>query len=312
MRIKSAPEDFVVEEISGVEFRPSGAYAYFWLRKRNMTTLACVDAVASFLGIPLQRVGVAGNKDKVAVTSQLCSVPSGYAERLKGFRHDKMSVELAGFGDHLIATGVLKGNHFKILVRDAQVPKKKEWFVNFFGEQRFSSANVEIGRAILKREFSTAIKFIMRRDGRQKRILKQYLDFRPADVVGALRCLPEKVLHLVVHSYQSWLWNEVVREIVREPSDVVLPMAGFGFEGSEEVLMKYEVLLEKDGLSFESFVISALPELSVESVSRQIWIRVRDLKMELRGSDVFLEFSLPKGSYATEVVRQLFSHSKSL
>lgn len=308
MRIKSVPEDFVVDEIPGVEFGSSGAYAYFWLRKRNMTTFAAVDVLASFLGVPVQRVGVAGNKDKIAVTSQLCSVQSGYAERLKKFSHEMMSVELAGFGDHPIATGVLRGNRFKIIVKDVSLPKKKEWFVNFFGEQRFSSANVEIGRAILKEEYSAAVKCIMRRDGMQKRMLKKCLDVRPSDVVGALRCLPRKVLRLVVHAYQSWLWNEMAKEFAVSPSELELSMVGFGFEGSEELKEKYDALLERDDLSFDSFVIPAFPELSVESVSRRLWICVSDLVMEQKGCDVLLVFSLPKGSYATEVVRQLFGN----
>ena len=54
------------------------------------------------------------------------------------------------------------------------------------------------------------------------------------------------------------------------------------------------------------FIIRALPELSVEGAIRECFIDVEDLKIERMDDRAIVEFFLPKGSYATIVVKALF------
>ena len=73
-RIKAAPEDFVVEEISAPpSMSAEGRYTIAQIRVRNWETNRLVRALARVLHISRNRVGFAGTKDKHAVTTRLFS-----------------------------------------------------------------------------------------------------------------------------------------------------------------------------------------------------------------------------------------------
>lgn len=178
--------------------------------------------------------------------------------------------------------------------------------MNFFGEQRFSSNNIAIGRSILQGKYAEAVAIIQNRNSWQKDLTEKYLQHHNSDYVGALRQLPKKLLNLMIQSYQSNLWNIVAEQIASTPSDVALQMPGFGFDERNELREIYETILANDNLSFDSFIIKSLPSLSVEAVSRKVWIQVTDMKITPRKDNtILLQFTLPKGSYATEVIKQL-------
>ena len=96
-KIKQIPEDFVVREISGIRPSEHGKYTYFLLKKRNYTTQRAVKAIADALHIPEKRFGFAGNKDKNAITEQLCSVdvdsyyPVKWCSKCYGGLHENRS-----------------------------------------------------------------------------------------------------------------------------------------------------------------------------------------------------------------------------
>lgn len=304
--LKSVPEDFIVQEIPSLEFKPTGKYLYFWLNKRAYTTLDAVQDIAEFLHLPVHQIGVAGNKDKHAVTKQLCSVAARFKKQLEQFSHKKIWLETTGFGNEQLAAGMLQGNTFKIIVRNADyIQQKKQWFINRFGEQRFSSHNVDIGRALLQKNFTQAITLLQQT---HQRFIHPH-----SDAVHTLRTLPQKILRLTIHAYQSWLWNQAVDLCAKHttPSETaILQLPGFGFDGDETLRKTYEQLLNKDQLTIDSFVLRALPDLSAEACERNVWIKVTDLIIQqVSPQTILLTFTLPKGSYATEVVRQLFENA---
>lgn len=303
--IKSIPEDFIVEEIPLVELKTNGIYIYFWLIKRDCTTINAVQEIANFLHIPAKYIGVAGNKDKLAVTKQLCSLKITYEKQLKQFIHKLIKIEIAGYGDERIAAGLLKGNYFQIIVRDAdKIPSKKEWFINYFGTQRFSSDNIEIGKAILQQNFRLAVELLQES---QKKFISSSSS---TDFIQTIKKVPNKILRLIINAYQSDLWNKIITQITKNtlPSEnLTVQLPGFGFEENQELRTRYEQLLEKDNLSLESFIVRSLPDISCEACERKVWIQVTNMTIT-QNSDktILLTFTLPKGSYATEVIRQLF------
>ena len=81
-RIKSAPEDFEVEEIPAYEPCGSGDHVYLWIEKRAMGAEYFNRQIARRLGIANNEVGTAGLKDRQAVTRQWVSVPDVDNDRL--------------------------------------------------------------------------------------------------------------------------------------------------------------------------------------------------------------------------------------
>jgi tRNA pseudouridine13 synthase len=164
-RIKCAPEDFVVEELPAYEPSGEGTHLFLKFEKRGLTTDAAVRSITKALGIEMREVGIAGMKDKVAVTTQWVSIPTPpkdptVEERAKALVIDGIRVLDAKRHTNKLKTGHLKGNRFVIVVRDvpaeavagvieAMARFGQEGVPNAFGVQRFGKAgdNAERARA---------------------------------------------------------------------------------------------------------------------------------------------------------------------
>jgi tRNA pseudouridine13 synthase len=293
MELKRIPEDFVVREKSTAVVKGAGEYVYFLLRKRGYNTLDAVEAVANALHVPAGWIGFAGNKDKQAVTEQVCSINNVSAERLKEVLINDIEIIVLGRGEKPISLGDLDGNYFEITIRDAPAPEKRARFVNYFGEQRFGENNADVGKAIVKKDFKQAA---------------YLLGFNPLNPVSELVRLNKKLLGIYVNAFQSKIWNESVRKIIElgiSADDV--PVVGFGTEFIiPEVEKVVSGILAVEGVSLRDFIIKQIPELSAEGAVRKVYCEAQDLAVEKKDNDVLLKFFLPKGCYATVFVEQLF------
>ncbi|MEM2916643.1 MAG: tRNA pseudouridine(13) synthase TruD, partial [Candidatus Woesearchaeota archaeon] len=212
MKLKQVPEDFIVKEISTITPEKEGEYTYFLLKKKNYTTLGALQQLALALNTPLNWFGCAGNKDKVAVTEQVCSVATIAPASLKSLVFDNLWLEPLGKGSKPVSLGDLKGNHFEITVRDIDaLPEPKTRFINYFGEQRFSTHNAAIGKALVKRDFQQAVALLLESKSIASMAVQQSLASQPKNYLGALKTLPLRLLRFYIHAYQSLLWNELAK-----------------------------------------------------------------------------------------------------
>ena len=129
--------------------------------------------------------------------------------------------------------------------------------------------------------------------------------------VGVLRKLDTKILRFYIHSYQSALWNKVVKALKKSPE--VVPILGYLTELEGEVKEQYEKLLEEDGVKQQDFLMKSLPELASEGADRKVEVEAKDFtskweedELNKKRKKVILTFTLPPGAYATMVVKQLF------
>lgn len=300
-KIKQKPEDFFVKEIINLKTEDGGEYTYFILKKKNYTTLRALQHIAEQTGAQLKRFGFAGTKDKKAVTEQAVSAKGISREQLEKVKLKDIEIGVVGKGNEPISLGDLEGNYFKIILRDCEKePKKLSKFKNYFGEQRFSKNNAEIGKAIVKKNFENAAKLVVENKGDNESVLKEYLQKKPNDYVGALRKMPIKILKMYVHAYQSLLWNRMAEKSGEEE----IPLIGFGTIPGE----KEKNVMEEEGITTRDFIIKEIPELSSEGDSRKVFAGVKNLKIRKIEEKAFeLEFELPKGSYATELVKQMLT-----
>ncbi len=291
-RLKEKPEDFIVNEITNIKLKKKGNYSIFFLKKNNYTTEKAVQTIANKLNIPRKFISYAGNKDKVAITTQYISIKNA---KIKELELKDIRLDFKGYLDKPILLGDLKGNEFIIKVITDEKLKKINKMVNCFGEQRFSKNNKEIGKLIVKRDFKRAVDFIIKNNEEQ---VKEYLSKKPTDYIGALRKIPLKILKLYVHSYQSYLWNEMAAK-----SNVkTLPIIGFGTEVTKDI----QKILEKEGINSRDFIIKQIPELSSEGTERDLFVDIKNLEIEKIEKGYIIRFILPKGSYATETIKQIF------
>jgi tRNA pseudouridine13 synthase len=313
MKLKQQPEDFIVKENNTIMPEKEGEYTYFVLKKRSITTLGAMQQISATLRVPLKWVGCAGNKDKTAITEQVCSVATIPPERLQTLRFKDFSITPTGKGNKPVSLGDLKNNEFVITIRDIdKLPENKTRFVNLFGEQRFSTNNAEIGKAIIKRNFEQAVTLLLITKTQVAQKINQILAQTPKNYVGALKSLPTKLLKLYVHAYQSLLWNQMaVEHSKNNDENTKLPIIGFGTSPDNQTTE----ILKREEITTRDFIIKELPELSSEGTERDVFAEASNLSIGKLEADelnagrkkVIVSFSLPPGSYATEYVRQLFA-----
>ena len=191
--IKHLTKDFIVEEELKLNFE-EGNYSYYLLKKENLTTQKALEIISKEFHISLKYINVAGLKDKNAITSQYISIYKGKESNLN---LNNLSLEFLGKGKERLKLGSLK-NKFKIVVRNLDKKYEKINFIeNYYDEQRFSKHNIEIGKALIKRDFKKAC------------LLLGLETENPLNELFKI-----KKLKFYLHSYQSFLFNEYLSNMI--------------------------------------------------------------------------------------------------
>ncbi len=293
--IKEKPEDFVVEEVP-LEFSKEGNYLIYKLVKNNLSLHNCLDIITKLTRISSKNIGYAGIKDKKAVTTQYLSFP----KKIRDLKERNFSLTFTTRNEDRLNLGCLKGNKFKILLRNYFGKINKQSLIpNYFDEQRFSEHNYEVGLAILRRDFKKACSLI---------------GLKPENnnFIGELRTLPDRILRLYIHSVQSKIFNDLLADSLKSSKHKLvkyslgefvfpynlkmenfqIPLPGFDYDGE---------LPEK--LKPRDFIIREIPRLSSEGASRNAFLQIKNFKTSKRKEGTLVSFELGKGSYATIVLK---------
>lgn len=314
-QIKRIVEDFIVKEKSTVEPLKQGKFTYFILKKKNYNTIDALQLIARRLKLPLKKFSFAGNKDKKAITEQVCSV-EGIGSKIENIKSPEIEIIYLGKGDAPVSLGNLEGNFFEIVVRNiSKKPKPINSFINYFGDQRFGINNIEVGLALIKKDFEKACHLM------NKIQIKEYLKEHPTNFIAAIRQIPKRLLKLYLGSYQSYIWNATVKELIRKKKTLPkeIPIIGFGSEIENSAVKKIiDKLVKIEKITFRDFIIKEIPNISAEGYSREIKTSVKNLVISELEDDDFntnkkkfkITFFLKKGCYATEFIKQLFEVRK--
>jgi tRNA pseudouridine13 synthase len=163
--LKSAPEDFVVEETLSFDADGLGEHDLLWIEKRGANTEWVARGLARFAKVPQVAVGFAGLKDRHAIARQHFTV------QLPGRSVDWSTLELAGVQvlsvhrhSRKLKRGALVGNGFDLTLREVSGDRARAATVleclrvsgapNYFGEQRFGHAggNLDLARRLFAGE----------------------------------------------------------------------------------------------------------------------------------------------------------------
>lgn len=151
-RIRATIDDFQVEEIPSYQPSGTGEHAWLWIEKRGLSSPELVHRIAKHLAVPSKDIGLAGQKDRHAVTRQFVSIPKRFAEHAERLNSDEVSVLIVTAHLNKLRTGHLKGNRFRLILRHpigtftendaSQIRERLTQLVsaglpNYFGPQRF-------------------------------------------------------------------------------------------------------------------------------------------------------------------------------
>ena len=175
--IRNQYEDFYVEEIPEILPSGEGPNIYIWIEKLGRTTLDVVLDISRDLHISRKRMGFAGMKDKKALTRQwICIANMDSDEQMNQVKN--LDIYKTDFlkiirGRKKLRMGQLKGNKFKILIRDIDDIEKSAEIANevlsqlevtgvpnYFGWQRFGKPRTNthlVGEALIENDLKKAV-----------------------------------------------------------------------------------------------------------------------------------------------------------
>jgi tRNA pseudouridine13 synthase len=166
-----------------------------------------------------------------------------------------------------------------------------------------------------------------------ERYMLSHLAKIPTDFAGAMRKLPRGVLLMLVHAYQSYLFNLYVSERVREKDfeakdgEYYCKRGTYGFPnladkcdektknsflackvlGYESKPNEEEVeLLEQEGIMISDFKCKGMPEIGSKGSTRVLLAPLVNFSFK----DATFCFDLQAGSYATVALREFLERKK--
>ncbi len=335
---KQSARDFVVEEIPLYEFSGEGEHLVLFVRKKNLSTLELVSAIAKYLGIKNKEIGYAGLKDKHAMTKQYISLHKKYEADLEQFSHENVKILSKNYHNNKIRIGHLAGNRFYIKVKkvnptsaskidEALKSINENGMPNFFGYQRFG------------------------RDG------DNHIDGEKI-AKGEKKERNPKIKKLLISAYQSYLFNlwlskrlEINSLVNKFKSDELVDVLNmpkieldklksqkhpfklisgdimehypygrlFDFDGSEHDLSRFNerditvtgLLCGKKARVASSYAWEIEKnfddEINADGTRRYAWIYPKDVEGRFNPIEAQYEFNftLPKGSYATVLLEEI-------
>jgi tRNA pseudouridine13 synthase len=326
--LRASPEDFRVDEHPA--YLPSGAGPHLYLRveKRGRTTRDVLRHLARVLGVADRDAGYAGMKDKVAVTTQWLSFPTAKDPDPRALEAEGLRVLEVSRHANKLRPGHVRANRFWIAVRGGDLARARacaealtvRGLPNFFGPQRFGAEgrNAEVGRALLRGEATPEA----RRAGRdrflrrlsisayQAELFNRWVAARMADGLFAAALAGDVMKKLDTGGL--FTCEDPAADgprVARFEISPAGPMFGHKLRpAAGEALAREERLLADEGIALAEF---ARGGGEAEGTRRAARLRV-EIALEPREDGYAAGFELPKGSYATVVLRELMKAEAAL
>lgn len=320
--IRSVPEDFQVDEIPGFEPDGEGEHCLLQIQKRDSNTDWVAGQLARIAGVSRADVSYAGLKDRHAVTTQWFSVRMAGKPEPDWSRIGSEEYRVLNSTRHgrKLRVGALKGNQFKIVVRDFQGDQAdlesrlttvaEQGIPNYFGEQRFGAddSNLASARALFSGE--------LKRIKRQKRgfylsAVRSFLfnQVLAARVDAGNWCTPLAGERMMLAGTRSSFLATEIDETLRERHQQMDVHLSGPLWGRGEAMVAGEVAqLEGDVLAAHGFWREGLEQFGLKMERRALRVPVASLVWSVEGDVLEMAFSLPKGCYATTVLRECLDY----
>ena len=338
-KLKSQPDDFIVEENITVEFSGDGEHCWVYIEKRGCNTDWLAQQLAKFCKVKKMAVAYAGLKDRHAVTSQWFSVqlPGKPTPDWQAF--DAFFSDSAGEGESIrvlqsfrhnrkLQRGALKSNTFKLVLRELSDSSDKAFELltqrcqeiaaagvpNYFGEQRFGRGYNNLDQAA---KLFASPRFKISKHKRslylsaaRSWLFNNILSQRIEQGVWNAR-LPGDVFMLDGKSgcFKDEPTDEAVAETGRRlAANEIHPTAILWGEG--------DTMTTSQAAELESQVIERFPVFRDGLIAARLQAQRRacrvipgQLQCARQDENFALSFSLPSGCYATMVLSEIFSDS---
>ncbi|VTX75567.1 tRNA pseudouridine(13) synthase TruD [uncultured Aggregatibacter sp.] len=314
--LKAEYADFVVKEQLGYDMSGDGEFVAVKVRKTDCNTLFVGEQLAKFAGISARNMSYAGLKDRKAITEQWFSLQMPGQPTPDFSQFSLEGVEILDVTRHQrkIRIGSLQGNHFEILLRNAEEIDElkvrldflaKNGFPNYFTEQRFGRDGNNLTQALRWASGEIKVK------DRHKRSF--YLSAARSEIFNlivskrmelnlAQYILVSDVLQL--NGSHSWFVVDESEDLAQlqqrlAQQDVLLTAPLIGEEEKSAVDFENEIFAQHQAL------FPLMRQERMKAARRPILMQPQQFQWQFEPNGLRLKFYLPAGSYATALVREL-------
>jgi tRNA pseudouridine13 synthase len=244
---------------------------------------------------------------------------------------------------HLVGKALLENDLKKVI--DAYIgnpyPEEREYIKKareLYDEGKLEEAFEEMPRSMRyeKMMLKTILKEMKKKDIDDVASLD---DTSYRRVIGSL---PKPLTRMFVHAYQSFLFNKAVSERAKlgidkyVEGDIIIDneehlVHEFG-DDIDERIKNFEVhptaplfgskvplaggklgemeqgVIDEQGVTLEEFMVPKMPKLGSHGLRRAIRFKIWDASAKATDEGVLVEFSIPKGCYATAVLREIMKN----
>ena len=314
--LKAECADFVVKEQLGYDMSGDGEFVAVKVRKTDCNTLFVGEQLAKFAGISARNMSYAGLKDRKAVTEQWFSLQMPGQQTPDFSQFSLEGVEILDVTRHQrkIRIGSLQGNHFEILLRNAEETDElkvrldflaKNGFPNYFTEQRFGRDGNNLTQALRWANGEIKVK------DRNKRSF--YLSAARSEMFNLIVSkrmelnLAQQILVgdvLQLRGSHSWFVvdeSEDLAQLQRRlaQQDVLLTAPLIGEEEKSAVDFEHEIFAQHQAL------FDLMRQERMKAARRPILMQPQQFQWQFEPNGLRLQFALPAGSYATALIREL-------
>ena len=314
--LKAECTDFVVKEQLGYDMSGDGEFVAVKVRKTDCNTLFVGEQLAKFAGISARNMSYAGLKDRKAVTEQWFSlqIPGQPTPDFSQFSLDGVEILEVTRHQRKIRIGSLQGNHFEILLRNAEETDElkvrldflaKNGFPNYFTEQRFGRDGNNLTQALRWANGEIKVK------DRHKRSF--YLSAARSEIFNLIVSkrmeldLAQQILVgdvLQLNGSHSWFVVDESEDLVQlqqrlAQQDVLLTAPLIGEEEKSAVDFEHEIFAQHQAL------LALMRQERMKAARRPILMQPQQFQWQFEPNGLRLQFDLPAGSYATALIREL-------
>ena len=325
--LRATPEDFFVDEVPPYVASGTGDHVFVRIEKRGLTTAAAVDRIARALAIQPRDIGVAGMKDRHAVTRQWLSLPPPVTpEAALALALEDVTILEATRHGHKLRTGHVRANQFRLRVRQVgdgaaesarailEALARPPGAPNWYGEQRFGrdGDNAERGLAIVRGERPPRDRKLARLlvSSLQSKLFNDWLVARMADGLYA-RVVTGDILHKAGGG-QFTCEDPAADQprLIAGELAITGPMFGDRMRRpppGSDAAAREQAILDAAGLADGAF---ASVRAIAEGTRRDATVEVGAPQVvAIEPGVIEVAFSLPGGAYATAVMRELLKSS---
>jgi tRNA pseudouridine13 synthase len=318
--IRVNPEDFVVDEVTGIAPTGAGEHAWLRIRKRDANTQWVAQRLAALAGVRAVAVGYAGLKDRRALTTQAFTVhlPGRPDPDWSALECPEIEVLEASRHQRKLQRGALRGNRFRLTIRGIAGDRatlaqrlgrvSERGVPNYFGPQRFGRDGANLAAAAellkgcrLKDRFQRGMAISAARALLFNAVLAGRVTNGTWDAAlpGDLVQLDGRHAMFRVESAGAVDTESRLRALEIHPTGPLPGRSGRALEPGPEVRVREDVWLEP-----HRGWVDGLARLGVEAERRALRLPVRGLAWVLREDALELAFELPAGGFATTMLRE--------